>query len=580
MLHLLPHTHKLFCFRALTRRCVVKPAEYDRAMQKGRMRGALLGLAVGDALGTTLEFERPPLDRPWRLLTGPHRDVTGGGPFGVEAGQVTDDTQMAACLAASLASQGRFSRDDLTRAYLSWEQHAFDIGALTSASLARARADSDADAGRRAWETSGRQSAGNGSLMRTAPIGVLLWHDFAARRHASLADSAITHFDPRCQLACAAFNAAIARAIATQEPAGSPRVLHDAAGLELRAAAELLRARHPDLVAVIDASEEALAHDLHLATLDDPELWDLLHAAQGFVRVSFRLAFWHLLHAPSFEAALIDAVNRGGDADTNAAISGALLGAYHGADAIPARWSAPVLAALSDRAGHPLRDLYHPRVLLSALDAPVGSAGPLADPDEPEEASERFFWYEPEEQSRLIWEELIGKGALAWDVAIRTAARGLRDKGLLAFDRLIDTSPAYALIRRLIEIELRAELPLFDRGDHVRGQVRAIVAGAHAISREQWRDFLLAVVGSDPIDREEAIRLSAELARSILGLSFQRLRCDGVIAGAIESALNGAVRTGHLARVGAGRVARASEGLRSPDLSWSTCLPVFEVEEG
>jgi ADP-ribosyl-[dinitrogen reductase] hydrolase len=65
----------------------------------------------------------------------------------------------------------------------------------------------------------------------------------------------------------------------------------------------------------------------------------------GFVRVSFRLAWWELFHAPSFEAALIDVVNRGGDTDTNAAIAGALLGAVHGSEAVPARWRAAVLSA-------------------------------------------------------------------------------------------------------------------------------------------------------------------------------------------------------------------------------------------
>ncbi|HKE16854.1 MAG TPA: ADP-ribosylglycohydrolase family protein, partial [Kofleriaceae bacterium] len=455
-------------------------------MQDVRARGALLGLAVGDALGTTLEFERPTPTTPtmpWCLLEGPHRDITGGGPFDVEPGQTTDDTQMATCLASSLAAHGRFVRDDVLRAYLAWEPHAFDVGNLTATALSRGE---DLHAGRLAWEASGRESAGNGSLMRTAPIGAILWNDVAARREAALTDSALTHFDPRCQLACAAFDAAIARAIASPELPGSPWALHGAAELELHAAAELLRGRHPDLVSIIDAAEDALADDLHLATLDDPCLSDLVHAAQGFVRVSFRLAFWHLLHAPTFEAALIDAVNRGGDADTNAAITGALLGAFHGAGAIPARWSRPVLAALADRCGHPLRELYHPRVLLAALDSPAAPPPPCTcqfatgtmtgtSRGQPFLAVDRHY------QRRLVWDELIGKGALPWDQAIRTAARGLRDKGLLVFTHLHDTSPAYDAIRDLIEKELRSEVPLFDRGDDVRGQVRAIVSGPDVI---------------------------------------------------------------------------------------------------
>ncbi len=524
-------------------------------MDDVRARGALLGLAVGDALGTTLEFERPAMQMPWRLLDGPHRDVTGGGPFSVEPGQTTDDTQMATCLASSIAVHGRFVREDVVRAYRTWEVHAFDIGNLTAAALARS--GDDGNGGRRAWEASGGQSAGNGSLMRTAAIGALLWNDVAARREASLAESAITHFDPRCQLSCAAFNAAIAHAVTSPELPGSAWALHAAAGLELRAAAELLRDRHPDLLSEIDGAEEALAEDLHLATLDDPALADLLHAAQGFVRVSFRLAFWHLLHAPSFEAALIDAVNRGGDADTNAAITGALLGAYHGADAIPARWSEPVLGALADRCGHPLREIYHPRVLLAALETQaVGACGCRA-PDGLE-GGDAFMSFDRHLQRRLVWEQLIGKGALPWCEAIRTAAGGLRDEGLLGFTSLHDTSPAYDAIRDIIENELRSEVPLFDRGEQVRGKVRAIVSGPGVITRECWRDFLLAVVGEQPMEIDLAIDLTAERARTQVGLFFKRLHADGIITGAIRAAIAAAIRRGQLVAVDGG-VARPAD---------------------
>jgi ADP-ribosylglycohydrolase len=75
------------------------------------------------------------------------------------------------------------------------------------------------------------------------------------------------------------------------------------------------------------------------------------------------------LHAPSFEAALIDVVNRGGDADTNGAITGALLGARHGAAAIPDRWRAAVMSALDDAPPGPFRDTYHPRAFVALLDA-------------------------------------------------------------------------------------------------------------------------------------------------------------------------------------------------------------------
>jgi ADP-ribosylglycohydrolase len=80
------------------------------------------------------------------------------------------------------------------------------------------------------------------------------------------------------------------------------------------------------------------------------------------------LAFWELLHAPTYEAALVDTVNRGGDADTNGAIVGALFGARFGEDAIPAHWKTRVLQALQTSSLAALRDVYHPRVLLELAD--------------------------------------------------------------------------------------------------------------------------------------------------------------------------------------------------------------------
>jgi ADP-ribosylglycohydrolase len=243
--------------------------------------------------------------------------------------------------------------------------HAFDIGNLTHASLSMlARGVSLGDAARRAWIQSERRTAGNGSLMRTAPIAVALALDPDARRLAALADSAITHFDPRCRLACAALDAAIARA---RTGPVEPAVMLDAAREELEEATRTLINLTPTDGLDVERAHVALASDLDFAAREDPDLYSAelhLHRHEGFVRVAFRLAFWELMHAPSFEAALVDAVNRGGDADTNGAITGALVGARLGEGAIPEAWRARVLDALMDTPPGPLRDLYHPRRLL------------------------------------------------------------------------------------------------------------------------------------------------------------------------------------------------------------------------
>ncbi|BDG08598.1 ADP-ribosylglycohydrolase family protein [Anaeromyxobacter paludicola] len=336
---------------------------------RSRARGAVLGLAVGDALGTTLEFTTPAPCSFRALISGPHDELTGGGPFSLEAGQITDDTQMASCLALSLRERRGFDADDVASRYLAWRDHAFDIGSQTSAALAAiANGTRPADAGREVWQGRHPRPAGNGSLMRTAPIGVAFAMDPAARRDAALRDSALTHYDPRCLLACTAFDAALAAAITGA--AGTREEVLAAAREELEPALLALRGAPGLTDQEVREAAEALAGDLHLASRSDPLLYgpDLhLHTHQGFVRVAFRLAFWELLHAPDFRSGLVDVVNRGGDADTNGAIAGALLGAFFGAAAIPRRWTERVLGALEDRPG-PLRDLYHPRRLLELVD--------------------------------------------------------------------------------------------------------------------------------------------------------------------------------------------------------------------
>jgi ADP-ribosylglycohydrolase len=110
---------------------------------------------------------------------------------------------------------------------------------------------------------------------------------------------------------------------------------------------------------------------MNLALEPDPRLYgeeiDLL-GTQGFVRVALRLAFWELYQGRSFEEALVDVVNRGGDADTNGAVTGALLGAFWGEKAIPRRWRDAVLGALDGEQG-PFAERYHPRRLLALADA-------------------------------------------------------------------------------------------------------------------------------------------------------------------------------------------------------------------
>jgi ADP-ribosyl-[dinitrogen reductase] hydrolase len=321
--------------------------------------GALLGLAIGDALGTTNEFAELSAPAFPELATEGLTGIVGGGPFGLKAGQVTDDTQMACCLFASLSSVGHFDATDVAARYVAWSEAAFDIGTQTSSSLAVVAGGEPAlEAGRIVWLESGSQAAGNGSLMRAAPIGALLAASEHERRIASLDDSAITHFDPRCRLACAAFNAAIAVGVLGTS---DPEMLWQAALDELPIAAQLMVGQYED---ELDPAVAALQADLRAATQNDPELYGPelhIHAHQGFVRVAFRLAFWELLHRSTFQDAVLDAVNRGGDADTNAAIVGSLVGGRVGIDGIPAAWRRAVLEC-KPNGSSVWSTTYHPKI--------------------------------------------------------------------------------------------------------------------------------------------------------------------------------------------------------------------------
>ena len=322
--------------------------------------GALLGLAVGDALGTTNEFKRIQAPAFPHLAVAGLTDIVGRGPFGLKAGQVTDDTQMACCLHTSLAATGSYDAMEVARRYVAWSEVAFDIGVQTSSALELvANGEAPLEAGRMVWLQSGRHAAGNGSLMRTAPIGAFFASSDVERRVASLDDSAITHFDPRCRVACAAFNAAVATGISGSTVA---TVMWEAARTEIVVALELIAGQHEeeDLV----AARVAVESDLDAAAQDDPGLYGSelhLHDHAGFVRVAFRLAFWELLHRPTFRDAVLDAANRGGDADTNAAIVGALVGSPVGVEGIPKSWRKAVLDC--EPGGSAVwRTTYHPRV--------------------------------------------------------------------------------------------------------------------------------------------------------------------------------------------------------------------------
>ena len=281
---------------------------------KARDRGSLLGLAVGDALGTTLEFRRPGTFAP---LT----DLIGGGPFGLKAGQWTDDTSMALCLGESLLACGGFDARDQMERYCRWWSAGhmsstgtcFDIGMTVRAALDCFLADGDPLAG-----DTDPYTAGNGSLMRLAPVP--LFFAKAGMREAVMQageSSRTTHGAAAAVDACRYLAALIVGALAgaSKERLLAPRYA-------------------PDLweEAPLDPAVDAVAAGSFRAKPD------AAIKGSGYVVASLEAALWAFAKTESFEEGALLAVNLGDDADTTGAVYGQLAGAFYGEAGIPARW--------------------------------------------------------------------------------------------------------------------------------------------------------------------------------------------------------------------------------------------------
>lgn len=299
-----------------------------------RAHGCLLGQLAGDALGGLVEFR--PADAIRAAYPNGARDLADGGTWSNLAGQPTDDSELALMLARTLVRDGRYDPEAAAGSYAHWYASGpFDIGGTTRAALgAAARAGPGARVAAAARSANAGSQA-NGSLMRVSPLGIFAFGRPAQAADLARLDSGLTHPHPVCRDACAVFTAAIAAAVAG---GGGPPAAHSAA------LAEAARS------GVDPAVTEALR-----AAADGPP--DDFESQMGWVLIALRNAFFRLLHAPTLEQGVIDTVMAGGDTDTNAAIAGALLGAVHGRDAVPARWR------LALQTCRPLRELgaVHPR---------------------------------------------------------------------------------------------------------------------------------------------------------------------------------------------------------------------------
>lgn len=272
-----------------------------------RARGALLGLAVGDAIGTTVEFMP-------RGSFAPLTDMVGGGPFNLLPGQWTDDTSMALCLAASLIDNGFDTHDQMQRyvlwhdeGYMSSNGKCFDIGNATSDALERFRHTGDPVAG-----STRPDSAGNGSIMRLAPVPLYYLDTPELAIKMSGRQSRTTHQAPECLAACRLLAEALIRALQgmTKDDVLAPfqQAMPMSNALMLIAAGEY----KTKFVAQIKGS--------------------------GYVVESLEAAFWCFWNTNNFKDCVLMAANLGDDADTTAAVAGQLAGAFYGESGIPQQW--------------------------------------------------------------------------------------------------------------------------------------------------------------------------------------------------------------------------------------------------
>ena len=303
----------------------------SEAATRDRFRGCLLGLAAGDALGTALEFKPPgsfePID-----------DMVGGGPHRLQPGQWTDDTSMALCLATSLIECGGFDATDQMQRYVRWWREGylsstksyFDIGNTVSAALSRFVEHGDPYAG-----STHPHSAGNGSLMRLAPVPMYFAGDAAEAIAMAAGSSRTTHQAQEAVDACRYFAGLLIGALrgVDKETLLSPGYCP----------VQGLWERDPL------AEKIARVADGSFRDRNPPEI-----RGTGYVVDALEAALWAFHNSHDFREGALLAVNLGDDADTTGAIYGQIAGAHYGARPIPSAWRdkltmAAKITSLADR---------------------------------------------------------------------------------------------------------------------------------------------------------------------------------------------------------------------------------------
>ncbi|MDI3548150.1 MAG: ADP-ribosyl-[dinitrogen reductase] hydrolase [Halanaerobiales bacterium] len=285
-----------------------------------RVRGGLYGVAVGDALGATVEFMD---QRAIQKKYGQLKDIVGGGWLNLCPGEWTDDTEMMLAVAEGIIADPDDPVPHIGQAFRRWQAtNPPDIGNTIRAVFRIWDRDNLTHeqwhiAAERAHRELGGMSAGNGALMRTLPVGIA--YRLIPDVYCQAIDIArMTHWDIKAGLTCAVYSLAVRNI--------------------LNGTADRFMAIVEAIKLVQEITQEAYREELR-EIAESPINRDRSNLKPtGYTIDSFLCATWSVIEADGFKDAVVRAVNLGGDADTIGAIAGGLAGVYWGYKAIPKRW--------------------------------------------------------------------------------------------------------------------------------------------------------------------------------------------------------------------------------------------------
>jgi ADP-ribosyl-[dinitrogen reductase] hydrolase len=260
-----------------------------------RSRAVLLGGAVGDALGAPLEFMTAgEIAAKYGRLT----EMVGGGWLRLKPGQVTDDTEMTLCIARGIAKRGGWELREIAGEFAVWlKSRPIDIGDTCRRGIRNFMLKGELETPFNQWD------AGNGALMRTAPVAIFTLGSDELLQKYSIEQGHLTHNHPFSDAACITYGRMVQLALLG---AGKSRLRREADRL------------------VTEYSTFRFTPYPGLAT--------------GYVVDTLQTVFHYFFRSRSFEECVVTTVNQGGDADTTGAIAGGLAGAYYGLEEIPRRW--------------------------------------------------------------------------------------------------------------------------------------------------------------------------------------------------------------------------------------------------